>query len=601
MLNQLRIAQKLWLAVILFVVMLAVVVGFSGYRLEKMQTQADAVAQEMQVRVTSAIRWAGLTETNAARTQALIVSSDPAVEREFKDVIAATSAQISEVQKSMEGMALSEQDKALMSKIAQARKTMTDLRAQARQLKADGHAEQAVALVTQTYNPAVAAYLQTLRDFVQMQQQTARTSMEQMTASRMATLKIAAVAAAGLLLAIIGGAYLLIRSIQQPLAQANGLASRIAGGDLSMQGSVSRGDEFGDLLRSQYAMSDALGRVVHQVRQSTDSIAIASAEIATGNHDLSARTEQTSSNLQETAAAMEQFTSTIQQSASSAQQASSLAVSATGVARRGGEVVTQVVATMEEINHSSKKIADIIGVIDGIAFQTNILALNAAVEAARAGEQGRGFAVVASEVRSLAQRSAEAAKEIKLLISASVEKVDTGSRLVADAGATMADIVQSVQRVTDMIGEITAASTEQSAGIAQVNQAVGNLDQMTQQNAALVEESAAAAQSLREQAEQLAQTVSVFKVNAAAYGVPVPMARAVPAPVSRVAAAAAKPRPIVAASKPVAPRLAGAGSKPQVAPPVAPVPQRAKAAAPAAPAARVAAVAKGGDDDWETF
>ena len=389
---------------------------------------------------------------------------------------------------------------------------MTDLRAQARQLKADGHAEQAVALVTQTYNPAVAAYLQTLRDFVQMQQQTARTSMEQMTASRMATLKIAAVAAAGLLLAIIGGAYLLIRSIQQPLAQANGLASRIAGGDLSMQGSVSRGDEFGDLLRSQYAMSDALGRVVHQVRQSTDSIAIASAEIATGNHDLSARTEQTSSNLQETAAAMEQFTSTIQQSASSAQQASSLAVSATGVARRGGEVVTQVVATMEEINHSSKKIADIIGVIDGIAFQTNILALNAAVEAARAGEQGRGFAVVASEVRSLAQRSAAAASDIKGLISNSVTAVDGGVRHVEEAGTAMKDIVSSVQRVGDIIGEITAAASEQSAGIGQVNQSVGEIDRMTQQNAALVEESAAAAESLREQAARLSQVVQQFQL-----------------------------------------------------------------------------------------
>ena len=599
MLNQLRIAHKLWLAVAFIVVMLIAVVGFSGYRSAKVQAQADAVAMEMQNRVTAAIRWAGLTETNAARTQALIVSSDPAVELEFKDAISATSAQISEVQKSMEGMALSDQDKAQMAKIAAARKTMTELRAQARQLKADGQAEQAVALVKQSYNPAVAAYLQALRDFVQMQQQSAQTSLTEMAASRMWTLKIAAVAVAALLLAIIGGAYFLIRSIQQPLAQANDLAARIAAGDLSMQATITRGDEFGDLLRSQYAMSDALGRVVHQVRQSTDSIATASAEIATGNHDLSARTEQTSSTLQETAAAMEQFTSTIQQSASSAQQASSLAVGATGVARQGGEVVTQVVATMDEINHSSKRIADIIGVIDGIAFQTNILALNAAVEAARAGEQGRGFAVVASEVRSLAQRSADAAKEIKLLINASVEKVDTGSRLVADAGGTMADIVQSVQRVTDMIGEITAASTEQSAGIAQVNQAVGNLDQMTQQNAALVEESAAAAQSLREQAEQLAQMVSVFKVNAAAYGVQAPMARAMSAPASGYAGTAAKLQRPVAVSKPAAQRLAGAAGTGAAAPAVN-VPRKSATSAPA-PATRVAAVAQGGDDDWETF
>ncbi|MDR6766012.1 methyl-accepting chemotaxis protein [Acidovorax delafieldii] len=516
--KQLRMAHKLWLAVILIVVMLVAVVGFAAYRSAKVQAQADAVSKEMEARVQAALRWSGLTETNAARTQALIVSNDPAVEAEFKDVIAATSAQISEVQKSLESMALSDADKAQMNKIAAARKTMIDLRGEARKLKGDGQQDQAVTLINQKYNPSVVAYLTALREFVAQQQKNAADTQAAMAAERMLTVKIAAVAVALLLLAIIVGAYYLIGSIQRPLAQAHGLAERIAGGDLSQQESVTRGDEFGDLLRSLYAMSNALGRMVHQVRQSTDSIAIASAEIATGNQDLSARTEQTSSNLQETAAAMEEFTSTIQQSAGSAQQASSLAAGATGVARRGGEVVTQVVATMEDINHSSKKIADIIGVIDGIAFQTNILALNAAVEAARAGEQGRGFAVVASEVRSLAQRSAEAAKEIKQLISASVEKVETGSRLVSDAGTTMTDIVQSVQRVTDMIGEITAASSEQSAGVSQVNKAISNLDQMTQQNAALVEESAAAAQSLREQADHLAREVSMFKVNAASYG-----------------------------------------------------------------------------------
>ncbi|WP_298207946.1 methyl-accepting chemotaxis protein [Acidovorax sp.] len=514
--NNLRMAHKLWMAVILIVAMLVAVVGFAAYRSAKVQAESDAASKEMESHVQAALRWSGLTETNAARTQALIVSNDPAVEAEFKDDIAATSAQISEVQKSLEAMVLSEADRQQMAKIAAARKTMIDLRGEARKLKSDGQHEQAVTLIDQKYNPSVAAYIGTLRDFVQQQRQGAEDLQKRMAAERLFTVKIAATAVGLLLLAIIVGAYYLIDSIRRPLAQANELAERIAGGDLSMQGAVTRGDEFGDLLRSLYGMSGALGRMVHQVRQSTDSIAIASAEIATGNHDLSARTEQTSSNLQETAAAMEEFTSTIQQSAGSAQQASSLAASATGVARRGGEVVTKVVATMEDINHSSKKIADIIGVIDSIAFQTNILALNAAVEAARAGEQGRGFAVVASEVRSLAQRSAEAAKEIKQLISASVEKVEVGSRLVSDAGATMTDIVQSVQRVTDMISEITTASSEQSAGVSQVNQAIGNLDQMTQQNAALVEESAAAAQSLREQADHLAQVVAMFKVNAAA-------------------------------------------------------------------------------------
>ncbi len=583
---RLRMAHKLWMAVVLIVVLLMAVVGFSGYRSAKVQAEAEAMAKEMDARVQAALRWTGLTETNAARTQALIVSNDPAVETEFKDVIAATSAQISEVQKSLESMALPDADKAQMARIAEARKKMIDLRGEARKLKADGQQDQAVTLVKQSYNPAVAAYLQTLHDFVRQQQEYAASRQAEMATSRMLIVKMAAVAVGLLLLAIIVGAYYLIGSIQQPLEQASGLAERIAGGDLSMQESVTRGDEFGDLLRALYTMSDALGRMVQQVRQSTDSIAIASAEIATGNHDLSMRTEETSSNLQETAAAMEQFTSTIQQSAGSAQQASSLAAGATGVARKGGEVVTQVVATMEDINHSSKKIADIIGVIDGIAFQTNILALNAAVEAARAGEQGRGFAVVASEVRSLAGRSAEAAKEIKQLISASVEKVETGSRLVTDAGTTMTDIVQSVQRVTDMIGEITAASSEQSAGVSQVNQAIGNLDQMTQQNAALVEESAAAAQSLREQADQLAQVVSRFKVNAASYG---PAQAAIGA--ARATAATAGKSPAAAA-----PRAAVKAPPPKAARPAAP-----QVPAVAASPARKSEVAQRAEDDWESF
>jgi len=302
-------------------------------------------------------------------------------------------------------------------------------------------------------------------------------------------------------------------SIVEPINAAKRAAQIIAEGDLSQAIDVQGNDEAADLLRSLAQMQDALRTLIGQVRHSTDSIGTASAEIATGNQDLSARTEQTASNLQQTASSMEQLTGTVKQSADSARQANQLASSAAEVAARGGVVVSQVVATMEDINASSKKIADIIGVIDGIAFQTNILALNAAVEAARAGEQGRGFAVVASEVRSLAQRSAEAAKEIKGLIGASVEKVEGGSRLVADAGKTMKEIVGSVQRVSDIIGEITAAASEQSEGIGQVNGAVAQLDQMTQQNAALVEESAAAAESLKEQAVKLAQVVATFRLE----------------------------------------------------------------------------------------
>jgi len=290
-------------------------------------------------------------------------------------------------------------------------------------------------------------------------------------------------------------------------------AARVAEGRLDVHAESTDKDELGDLLRALGSMVGQLRTSIQTVRAATDSIGTASSEIATGNQDLSNRTEQTASNLQQTASSMEQLTGTVKQSADSARQANQLATSAAEVAARGGVVVSQVVSTMDDINASSRKIVDIIGVIDSIAFQTNILALNAAVEAARAGEQGRGFAVVASEVRSLAARSAEAAKEIKSLIGASVEKVQGGSRLVADAGKTMTEIVSSVQRVSDIIGEITAASAEQSDGIGQINGSVTQLDQMTQQNAALVEESAAAAESLKEQAIRLAEVVSTFNLG----------------------------------------------------------------------------------------
>ena len=609
MLNKMRMAHKLWLAVALIVVMLVGVVGFSGYRSARVQAASEAVQQEMDVRIGAAVRWMALTETNAARTLAVVLSSDPAVEAEFKDQITATSAEISKTQKALEAMALSDAGKAQMARIAEARKIMIGLRGEAQKLKAASKNDEAIVLVKEKYTPAATAYLQTLRDFVQQQQDEAHTTLKAMAGERMLTVKIAAGVVALLVVAIVCGAFFLIRSIVEPLDAANAVAARIAQGDLSMPPAVDRQDEFGDLLRAQQAMCESLGRLVRQVRQSTDNIAIASAEIAAGNHDLSARTEQTSSNLQQTAATMEEFTSTIQQSAGSAQQASQLAAGASGVARRGGEVVTEVVATMNDIHQSSQKIADIIGVIDGIAFQTNILALNAAVEAARAGEQGRGFAVVASEVRSLAQRSAEAAKEIKQLIGVSVERVEAGSRLVADAGSTMTEIVQSVQRVTDMIGEITAASSEQSAGVGQVNHAIGNLDQMTQQNAALVEESAAAAQSLREQADQLAQVVSVFKVDggpqAAAFA-------AAPAPGPRSAA----PRPVSVSGGPSGAVLAAAARRAAASPAPAPPraqsaarlerPALAKAVAPAAsspsPSPRTAAAAQAtSDEDWESF
>ena len=341
----------------------------------------------------------------------------------------------------------------------------------------------------------------------------ARAALDQRTAT-MSTLIAAAV--------LLGLAVLVpltlfsVRSITQSLEQARALAERIAAGDLSHAVQSRQRDEIGSLVAAMGRMQDALRTLVGQVQQAAGSIATASDEIALGNQDLSQRTEQTAASLQQTASSMELLTGTVQHSAESSRQASGLAANAAEVAVRGGAVVAQVVQTMGEISDSSRRIGDITGVIDSIAFQTNILALNAAVEAARAGEQGRGFAVVASEVRSLAQRSADAAKEIKALIGASVERVEGGSRLVAQAGETMTEIVASVRRVSDIVAEITSAAAEQAGSIGQVGQSVSHLDQLTQQNAALVEESAAASQSLRDQAGRLTEAVSRFKLQGSA-------------------------------------------------------------------------------------
>ncbi|ELX12031.1 methyl-accepting chemotaxis protein [Janthinobacterium sp. HH01] len=352
-------------------------------------------------------------------------------------------------------------------------------------------------------------------------------------------------------------------SITGPLEEAVAIAKSVAAGDLSTRIEVNAGDETGQLLDALQHMNASLARTVHEVRRSTGTINQASGEIATGNMDLSGRTESQASSLEQTASTMEELTSTVKQNADNARQANQLVISASSVATRGGELVAQVVDTMGSIKASSSKIVDIIGVIDGIAFQTNILALNAAVEAARAGEQGRGFAVVASEVRSLAQRSATAAKEIKVLIDDSVEKVDGGSAVVDEAGQTMGLIVTSVQQVADIMAEITSASQEQSLGIEQVNEAISQMDEMTQQNAALVEQAAAAAQSMQDEAATLSASVSVFKLDEAL--APAPAAR--PA-VARAATPAAAPR--LAAVKPAATKPAAA--KPAAKPAAAPKP-----------------------------
>jgi methyl-accepting chemotaxis protein len=406
-------------------------------------------------------------------------------------------------------------------------------------------------------------------------------------ATREAVLSIMGIAV-GVLLVISGIGYVVARGVLRQIggepSEAMVVMSEVARGNLAVD---LHNPQPGSLLAALSDMLSSLRGTVAQVRQSTDSITTASTEIATGNQDLSSRTEQTASNLQQTASSMEQLTGTVKQTADSARTANQLASSASASAAKGGEVVAQVVATMDEINASSKKIADIIGVIDGIAFQTNILALNAAVEAARAGEQGRGFAVVAGEVRSLAQRSAQAAKEIKSLIGASVERVETGSKLVQDAGSTMAEIVADVARVSDIIGEITAAASEQSDGIGQVNTAVTQLDQMTQQNAALVEESAAAAASLREQAQKLAAAVAVFRLGQAELQAQQQAGLAIArAQQSSIGLGGGNN----GAAKPAAPAPKAAAPLVRTAPATAPAP------APLPPAASAK-----DDTDWETF
>jgi methyl-accepting chemotaxis protein len=387
---------------------------------------------------------------------------------------------------------------------------------------------------------------------------------------------------AGLAILLAGAiAFWVTRSITRPLSEAVDVAQKVAAGDLTSMVEVKSNDETGVLLQALKDMNESLKKIVGEVRSSSEAIGSGTRQIATGNADLSQRTEEQASSLEETASSMEELTSTVKQNAENARQANQLAIGASAVAVKGGAVVGQVVETMSSINESSKKIVDIISVIDGIAFQTNILALNAAVEAARAGEQGRGFAVVATEVRNLAQRSAAAAKEIKALIGDSVDKVGAGTKLVDEAGKTMEEIVTSVKRVTDIMSEITAASQEQSAGIEQINQAITQMDEVTQQNAALVEEAAAAAESLEEQAQNLETAVAVFKVGQAAPG-------AMSIHGTEVHAKSEKP------ARPAADRRS-----PNRAPNVSRLPGKPAKVQPAAPRAKVAVA--GGENQWEEF
>ena len=615
--NDMRVSHKLWGTILGLLLAMLLVTVWTQMRTRQVNDTVDHQVAQYEDAITTVTGWRGMVEMAVSMNIYSVLTTDEAQRKVFEARAAELTAKINPIQERMNKAAEAPADKAALDKITSTRADIRGLADKVKQLKEARDAEASQAFMDKEYKPRAAVYLDAMDKYLalQVQQRDAARLKAKEVSHNVALVAVASVAvvfALGVLLAL-----WLVRSITVPLERAVAATDAIAAGDLTLEVQDPRKDEFGHLLRSLGGMVTKLRSVVAEVRTGVDSVSTASKEIATGNHDLSERTEQTASNLQQAAASMEELTSTVAQAADTARQANQLAATAAQAATRSGEVVAQVIGTMQNISTSSKRISDIIGTIDGIAFQTNILALNAAVEAARAGEQGRGFAVVASEVRSLAQRSADAAKEIKTLIGASVQTVETGTQQVTQAGETMGEIVSSVGRVSDLIGEISAASTEQRDGIAQVNQAVNHLDQMTQQNAALVEQSAAAASGLRDQAQRLAEVVSVFNVGGHTTQLaPSHHKPRLAAPVQRTIAAPMRP---AIAAKPSAPKaLPG---KPAIKHPVkplglarTPVPAKPTPApvlrrpvavtakpAPARPALARPEATKGGEGDWESF
>ncbi|MBP0597959.1 MCP four helix bundle domain-containing protein [Herbaspirillum sp. LeCh32-8] len=499
-----------------FSVVLALSVLIMAIGVWRLQVVSD-VTHEM---VTQSVRkerlisaWYGNLRAAILRTIAMSRSTDPTLNNFFLNEELASTKESADLQKELVTLFDTDEEKSLYAQIEGMQKDYKAVYLKMLDMKSTGDQDGANSVLIQEFMPLSRKYqgaMQKLQKAEQSEIDDASHNIEQL--ARQSRILLMALEAAALVFGVLC-AWLLTRGIVRPLKQAVALSRRVAEGDLSAQIKIGSRDEVGQLLSALQDMNARLRDIVTRVRQGTDAIATASGEIAEGNQDLSARTEQQAGALEETASAMEELISTVRTNADNAHEASRLAASASGIASEGGAVVGRVVATMDEINGSSRKIVDIISVIDGIAFQTNILALNAAVEAARAGEQGRGFAVVASEVRSLAQRSAAAAKEIKQLIDDSVQKVGAGSALVEQAGATMSRVVESVQHVNAIVNEISVASAEQTEGIQQVNDAISQLDDVTQQNAALVEQAAAAAASMRGQAGNLTQLVSVFNVD----------------------------------------------------------------------------------------
>lgn len=513
-----KIGTRLALVFGVLMLLLVIVTGIGALRLSELYSSAELTIGNLYPKAAASQRLAFLSMDRSRLTRNLILIKDPEAMAKNKASFDKDDEEVVKLFDQLDKAINTEKGRALFNDIIAARGAYAEFSNEVVALAMKNDDQEATKVLYGPKYKSQAAYLGALNAMVEFQESRMKTGGEQARATYQSGLTMM-LALGGLALVFgVAMSWFITRSLLKQLGgepnDAARAARNIAEGNLTEDVFTKPGDD-SSMMFAMKTMRDNLVRIVSDVRVGTDTIATASGEIASGNLDLSSRTEQQASSLEETASSMEELTSTVKQNADNARQANQLAVSASDVAVKGGAVVSQVVDTMNAINESAKKIVDIIGVIDGIAFQTNILALNAAVEAARAGEQGRGFAVVASEVRNLAQRSAAAAKEIKTLIGDSVDKVDAGSKLVDQAGETMQEVVSSVKRVSDIISEITAASAEQEAGISQINTAITEMDNVTQQNAALVEEAAAAAGSLQDQAEHLVDIVKVFKINGA--------------------------------------------------------------------------------------
>jgi len=515
-LNNLKISTRLGLCFFMILLLAFIATGFAQWRLALTASETKLMMELPLAKERMISDWYRYIQVGVRRTAAIARSSDPSLTAFFAEDAATTMKGATEMRDKIEPLLTTDEEKRLLSDITEQRKIYTAAREDILRAKNSGQAEEANRIIEQVFMPAAKKYQKLVQQLLEAQRgylnhlANAVQDNYQSAKSTILALSLAALVC-GMICA-----WLLSRSITRELggepSYAADIARHIAAGDLATEIKIASSDH-SSLLNAMKHMRDSLADIVSQVRAGTETIASASNQIAAGNMDLSARTEAEASALEETAASMEELNATVRQNADNARQANQFAASASEVAAKGGAVVNEVVSTMHGINSSASKITEIIGVIDGIAFQTNILALNAAVEAARAGEQGRGFAVVATEVRNLAQRSAAAAKEIKVLIGDSLDQVQTGSKLVEQAGVTMRDIVNSVGQVAAIMQDITSASQEQSLGIAQVNQAITQMDDTTQQNSALVEEAATASVSLQDQAQNLAQMVSVFKLG----------------------------------------------------------------------------------------